>query len=93
MEDLNFTQNDESSNSLSKKTKLIEMTWKPQDDIFSVEQYSSLAQEDILMTKRSIGSIVPKIYDINGTWQPLLYVERLNYKSAGDTKTPTTGKL
>ena len=68
------------------------MTWKPQDDSFSFEQYSSLAQEDVLMTKRSISSIVPKIYNINGYLAAFTLRGKVLLQKCWTYKDPSDGK-
>ena len=58
---------------LPTQTKVIGLTWKPKEDIFSFEQYKRLAESaDVKYTKRGISSLIPRIYDVNGYIAPFI---------------------
>ena len=92
MEDLSFAQDNDNDHSLSKPTKVIGISWKPNDDTFSFEQYASLGKNKVHFTKRSTSSMGPKIYDLNGYLTPFTLRGKVLLQKCWTHRDEKTGK-
>ena len=58
--------------SISDTTKIVGLCWNPENDTLSFEQYKKLLEKEIPSSKRSISSIIPSIFDVNGEIEPYI---------------------
>ena len=58
--------------SISDTTKIVGLCWNPENDTLSLEQYKTLLEKEIPSSKRSISSIIPSMFDVNGEIEPYI---------------------
>ena len=71
---------------ISKITKVVDMNYEPEKDVFTFKPYAKLLEKPIPKTKKGVSSIISIIYDISSHIAPYILKGKVFHRKYGHMK-------